>query len=293
MTLLQMKYFQTVASAKSICAAAEQLGISHTTLSITIARMEAELGYSLLEKQGRGVYLTAYGKKVLHYSNVILQSIEDIQKEFGEMQGVYDQNRIALGITDSDYSGEWILGFLQQYPEVELSLTQMSTEEIYNQLLAGSLDFGIINEVEKQPQLKSKLLFSLPYQLLVFKTHPFAQREAITLEELAKEPLISLPPSQRNRMIDKLCAETQIRPNIVFEGAPDIMREMFHSGIGSILTCSHNYRQWMKLSEDYYTLLNISGISARYETYLVWAKQRYQSRWVSLIKKWMFDYYHV
>lgn len=293
MTLLQLEYFQEIAIEKSLSVAAKKLGVSPSTLSITMNRLEEELGYSLFEHCGKNILLTPYGKEVLNYSYVILHVIEDIELDFREKRGMDNKEKISIGITDSNYYGDWILELLDQYPDLKLNMIQMSREEIYSNLLLGNLDFGISNKLEHPEQLNFKLLFSQPYQLLVFQDHPFANKSMISLDELSKEPLISLPPSHKNRMIDSLCQEVCLHPNIIFEGDSDIMCEMFHFNIGSILTCAHNSRQWMKLSDDNYSMLNIEGVSSRYEMYLIWPKYRYLSKWARVFKDYVFNYYHI
>ena len=293
MTLLQLEYFQEIAREKSISVAAKKLGVSPSTLSITMNRLEDELGYSLFEHCGKNILLTPYGKEVLSYSYVILHVIEDIELDFKEKHGIENKGKISIGITDSNYYGDWILELLDQHPDLKLNMIQMSREEIYNNLLLGNLDFGISNKLEYPEQLNFKLLFSQPYQLLVFQDHPLASKGMITLDELAKEPLISLPPSHKNRMIDSLCQEVCLHPNIIFEGDSDIMCEMFHFNIGSILTCAHNSRQWMKFSDDNYSMLNIEGVTSRYEMYLIWPKYRYLSKQARVFKDYVFDYYHI
>lgn len=293
MTLLQLEYFQELAKVKSLSIAAKQLGVSQSTLSLTINRLEKEVGYPLFERQGKTILLTLYGEEVLKSSYKILHAIEDIKLDFKESQGIVDNGKISIGITDSSYYGDWILELLNDYPDFKLNMMQMSREEMYNNLLLGNLDFGISNKVEYKEQLYFKLLFSQPYQLLVLRQHPFAHKNSISINELSKEPLITLPPSHKNRMIDTLCQEVDFHPNIIFEGAPDIMCEMLHFQVGSILTCAHNSKQWMKFSDEYYSMLNIDGVQSRYEMYLIWPRHRYLSQWKQIFKKYIFDYYHI
>lgn len=295
MKLLQLEYFQEVAKAQSITKAAKILNISQPTLSIMISKLEEELGYPLLNRQGRNISLTPYGEKVLRYSYIVLHKMEDIKLEFGEMRGEEAEQKISLGLTDSNFYGDWILELLKKYPESKLNSVQMCRDDIYYNLLTGNLDFGICNGAGTvfSQQLNSRLLFSQPYQLLVFKDHPLAANGSITIEQLRKEPLISLPPSHKERMIDNVTRELQFKPNIIFEGNSDIMIEMFHARVGSILTCAHNCKQWMRLPADQYEVLNIQGVNLRYEMYLVWAKHRYLSKWAQTFHDYVLDYYHV
>lgn len=293
MNLLQLEYFQEVAKLQSITKAAKKLGISQSALSIMMGKLEEEIGYPLFSRQGRSISTTPYGETVLHYSYSILHEMEDIEREFQELRGEEDKKNLVLGVTDSNYYGDWMVGLVQEHPEIQINVRQMSREEIYRNLMIGELDFGISNEMEYYGQLGSQQLFSQPYQLLVRADHPLAEKEQITLEELAREPILSLPPSHKERMIDNLSTSMHFTPNIVFEGNQDIMVEMFHAGVGSILTCSHNRKQWMKKSADQYAILNIIGSPARYEMYLLWAKHRYLSNRAKAFQKYVLDYYHV
>ena len=293
MNLLQLEYFQEVAKVSSITQAARVLNISQSALSIMMNKLETEIGYPLFEKQGRNIVITPYGKTVLHYSYILLHEMEDIQKEFRELRGEENEWKLSLGVTDSNYYGDWILDLMNDYPELQLNVLQMSCDEIYKNLLIGKLDFGISNGMEYYEQLDSQLLFSQPYQLLVLKNHPLARKGYITMEELVQEPMLSLPPSHKNRMVDNLSAAVHFQPNIVFEGNADIMEQMFHAGIGSVLTCAHNRGQWMRGPREDYALLDIVGTSARYEMYLVWSKNRYHIRCARMFQDYVFDYYHV
>ena len=293
MNLLQLAYFQEVAKHQSITQAAKVLDLSQSALSIMMNKLETEIGYPLFTKQGRNIAITSYGEKVLYYSYILLHEMEDIQREFTELRGEENEWKLNLGVTDSNYYGDWILKLMNDYPELQLNVLQMSRDEIYENLLIGKLDFGISNGMEYYEELDSQLLFSQPYQLLVMKDHPLARKGHITMEELVREPLLSLPPSHKERLIDNLSSAMHFRPNIVFEGNADIMEQMFHVGVGSILTCTHNCRQWMRYPREQYGLLDIVGTSARYEMYLVWSKNRYQSKCARVFRNYVFDYYHV
>ncbi len=293
MNLLQLEYFQEVAKAQSITKAAKKLKISQSALSIMMNKLESSIGYPLLNRQGRTIRITRYGEVVLYYSYILLNEMKDIQQEFIELQGLEQKYTLVLGVTDNNYYGDWLLKLMEQYPDMHLNVLQMSREDIYRNLLIDNLDFGISNQIEYHDQLSSQLLFSQPYQLLVRYNHPLASKGTITVEELMQEPIISLPPSHKERMIDNLSCDMHFRPNIVFEGNSDIMSEMFHAGVGSILTCAHNRKQWMIKAPEEYALLDVIGSNARYEMYLLWSSHRFLPKQARIFKEFVFDYYHI
>ena len=154
MTLLQLEYFQEVVKSGSIAKAAEILGISRSALSITLERLETDLGYPLFERKNKDIVITPYGQKVLHYSYKILHTMEDIQQDFLERRGMENKKKITVGVTDNNYYGDWVLDLLEQYPELKLNLRHMSREEIYDNLLTGNCWYCVIIHWPSKNQLQ-------------------------------------------------------------------------------------------------------------------------------------------
>ncbi|MCY8819109.1 LysR family transcriptional regulator, partial [Bacillus atrophaeus] len=81
MELLQLKYFQTVAFTEHVSKAAKLLNIAQPSLSLTIRRLEDELGTKLFERKGRNIQLSSSGKILLKHVNRIFTEIENAQME--------------------------------------------------------------------------------------------------------------------------------------------------------------------------------------------------------------------
>ena len=85
MELLQLQYFSEVVRQKSVTKAAQLLHISQPALSQTIRRLENELGVKLFEKSGKGIQLTAKGRRFYSQISPALGSIhsaaEDIKSD--------------------------------------------------------------------------------------------------------------------------------------------------------------------------------------------------------------------
>lgn len=111
MNLLQLEYFQEVARQESITKAAKVLNISQSALSIMMGKLEGELGYPLFIRKGRNISITPYGERVVYYSYILLNKMEDIQREFQELRGEETEQKISLGVTDSNYYGDWLLTY--------------------------------------------------------------------------------------------------------------------------------------------------------------------------------------
>lgn len=72
MDLRQLEQFDEIARLGTVSAAAQSLHISQPALSRSIARLEAELGVELFERQGRKMTLSRAGRASLEYVRSIL-----------------------------------------------------------------------------------------------------------------------------------------------------------------------------------------------------------------------------
>lgn len=294
MNFLQLQYFIKIIEHGSFSRAAEALGISQAALSLSYNKLEKELGYPLIEHHKRKIVLTPYGKIFLNFSVIITNEVDDIHFEFQEMKGIFDEKNVFLGISDSQYYADWLIDIYDVYPDMKLHTIVLSESQIQQGLINGQLDFGIISGPSIKPTLNRRLLTSQPYELLILAGHPLANRTMINAELLEEEPLLSLSPSLENeRIVDILSRELHFSPNIIFEGSQEVMIDLFHAGLGGIVTCAHDKRQYMHLPPENYCSLEILGTSSRYEFYLQWAEHRYFTKYNQLFRDYVLNYYHL
>lgn len=294
MNFLQLEYFIKIVEHGSFSRAAEDLGISQAALSLSHTKLKKELGYPLIEHHKRKIMLTPYGKIFLNFCTIITNEMDDIHFEFQEMKGIFEEKNVFLGISDNQYYADWLIDIYDIYPDMKLHTMILSESQIQQRLINGQLDFGIISGPNVKPTLNRRLLTSQPYELLVLADHPLANRTMINAELLAEEPLLSLSPSSENeRIVDILSRELNFEPNIIFEGSQEVMIDLFHAGLGGIVTCAHDKRQYMRFAPENYCTLEILGPSSRYEFYLQWAEHRYFTKYNQLFRDYVLSYYHL
>ncbi|MFD6167227.1 LysR family transcriptional regulator [Oerskovia sp. NPDC060287] len=83
MELRHLRYFTAVVEAGSFTAAAVRLHLSQPPLSVAIAKLEAEVGVSLLVRTPRGVEPTSAGRYLLDASSRVLGDVDDIVSALG------------------------------------------------------------------------------------------------------------------------------------------------------------------------------------------------------------------
>jgi DNA-binding transcriptional LysR family regulator len=88
---LQLKYFQEVAKYEHFTRASENLHIAQSTLSISISRLEEELGVQLFDRIGKHIKLNRYGKVFLDRVDKVFLQLEVGKKELQDMAENKDQ----------------------------------------------------------------------------------------------------------------------------------------------------------------------------------------------------------
>lgn len=148
-------YFIEVAERKNISRAAERLGITQPSLSSAIRRLEDCTGTELLIRSRTGVELTRSGKEMLHHGRLLLQD--------------WEQLKTNIVKRDSQVSGQYVIGchpsvalymlseflphLLSEYPQLEIRLVHDLSRKITERVISSEVDFGIVVNPVKHPDL--------------------------------------------------------------------------------------------------------------------------------------------
>lgn len=193
MDLRRIRHFNTLAETLNFSRAAERLHIAQPALSVSIQKLEAELGTRLFERTPTGVLLTPSGhaalleaRRLLYHGEQMMRSARDLAAGTG--------GRLRIGFVGSAIYRvipTLIPGFCSQYPKVELVLTEATSARILSMLNEESLDVGIV----RTPLLRSHgaSLHTLQRDRFVAAipaSHPLAACTSLRLLDLAKEPFI-------------------------------------------------------------------------------------------------------
>lgn len=179
MDTTSLKTFLTIAELGSFSLAAEKLYLTQPAISKRIQSLETEMDTRLFDRIGRQSLLTPAGKILLNHAQVILQQLEDSQREISNLS---QQVSGKLSFGTSHHIGlhrlpKILKQYSQLYPDVELDIHFMDSELVYQLVQSGKLELGIITIPDQD---KNELdIISLWQDTLVFvagKTHPLSKR---------------------------------------------------------------------------------------------------------------------
>lgn len=208
MELKQLEYFIVLCEELHFTRAAEKLGIAQPSLSQQIQLLEHEIGTPLIDRVGKKNAITEAGKVLLHHCYNIFHEISQARTAISEIQGL-ERGALKIGalLTVVNYLlPPTVIGFHNNYPNVDLSILGLRTGDIFKVLLQNELDLGIVSLPIEHDELETISLFKEDLALVAHINHSVTQESYVTLEILKKVPSILLPSSYFIRqMIDESC----------------------------------------------------------------------------------------
>ena len=221
MDLRSLKYFTVVAQELNITRAAEKLNMSQPPLSNQLKALEEELGVTLLIRGKRHLQLTEAGNLLLRRANQILELADKTRQELADLKDGLS-GTISIGIVEGRAPflvSRWISGFREEFPRIQYSLWNGSSDDVLDRLYRGLVDIAVIAAPYDTEHLEGFQVGREPWVAIIPAGHPLAKVEGkqISLFSLAGEPLIV--PSRKSRVdaIRKWFREIGEEPNIICE----------------------------------------------------------------------------
>lgn len=221
MDLRSLYYFTVVAREQNFTRAAEKLNMSQPPLSNQIKNLEEELGTTLMIRGKRNVTLTEAGKLLYRRSAQLLDLADRTKNEIVAMtEGI--SGMLFFGIVEGKapfLAGKWITGFREEYPLVNFTLWNGSSDDIIAQIRKGTMEVGIIAAPYDEEHLEGISVGCEPWVAMIPENHPLAAdaEYPIALTELKDQPLIVPHRSSRVDAIRKWFKDAEVEPQIVCE----------------------------------------------------------------------------
>jgi DNA-binding transcriptional LysR family regulator len=147
MDLRQLRYFMVVAEERSVTRAASRLHLTQPPLSAQLARLEHELGVTLLVRHRRGVDLTEAGSHLLEHARLLLAGMDaatDSVRRLGE--GRVGRLTCAFGsATVWSVLAPLLRRYHDERPDVVVDFVEDGPDGVVEHLRARRADVGVLH----------------------------------------------------------------------------------------------------------------------------------------------------
>ena len=192
MELHPLRVFLTVASEKSFSRAAEKLLRTQPAISLSIQRLESEVGEKLIDRSAKDLLLTDAGKIVLEYARRFENLQAELENALAEMRDK-SAGRLTIGANESCtlYLLDHIERYRSQYPRIKVQVRRSLSSRIPAELIDGELELGILTYDPEDDRLITKVIYHDHLAFVVSPEHRFAPRGEVSIAELGTENFIA------------------------------------------------------------------------------------------------------
>lgn len=265
-----MRAFACVVREGSITDAAQRLGVSQSAVSQQIAKLEAALGTQVLVRQRDGVELTAAGQDLFPLADqfhTLDQQINDHLRghatlKKGHLTIIANAPQPALSLINI---------YARQFPSVSIDFTLFDWASAMERVRERRVDVAVVTDPRASDDLYIQPLLTARYVLYARADHPLAQRDCVTLRDVAAYTLI-LPEkgSLTQRVVSKALHDQGITPNrLVKMTTFPVMKEAILQGIGVGLFLENSSVAEPRLRE-----IAVTELQAQFSTCIVIPKHK-------------------
>ncbi|MBL4765447.1 MAG: LysR family transcriptional regulator [Colwellia sp.] len=192
MNLKRLEYFCQLAITGNFTRAANIIGIAQPALTITIQKLEQEVGLKLINRAEKNAILTTEGQVLYKLATQLLTQAKQVELELEELKDL-ERGTIRFGVSammGSYYFPKVLTAFKQEYPYIKIHLVDQGTAALEKMLLNSELDLALVRGDLENPQLRYTELIDEEIVAGMVKTHPLAKEKTLSLAQFCQQPLV-------------------------------------------------------------------------------------------------------
>lgn len=235
-SLHELRVFVTLAESGHFTHAAERLGMSQSSLSAALAKLERQLGTRLFDRHTRSCRVNDAGAALLPAARRL---VADWEQLFSQARDItrFVHGRVAVAAPNVQCSlllPPLIRAFRDSHPGVRVVLHDVPEHEVHALVRSGAADLGIATRTEARLDLVGTDMATDEFVAVMPPGHPLAERRTLDWAHVAREPVIGyLPGNPVRKLLEEKLAARGIVLDYAFEIAlPWTMMGLAREGLG-------------------------------------------------------------
>lgn len=299
MDFRQIEAFLSVYKLNSFSRAAEMLYLTQPTVSAHINTLETELGVKLFDRSSKEVQPTPGGKIFYDYARDMINTRD------GAFISLKDYTRRIRGrveLAASTIPGQYLLpgvmkGFVERYPQVRFSLSQMDSLSVLDLLKDKRVELGVVGSKEPGDRLEYSYLTADNLVLITPNTGKYAfwVEGAIDFNSLKEEPFLLRETGSGTRQefekaLQGIGIDIKTLNIIARLNSSEAINHSVSEGLGLSVVSSLSAADYLSLNKI--KAFTIKGLNLKRAFYLANLKNRPLSPIMSVFKEYILQYFN-
>ena len=215
------------------------------------------------------------------HADFVFEQLEAMEQSLAQTKEILE-NEFTLSVSNSMFLNGWLQQFVLDNPKIRLRQKMLSENQMLEALLEESIDVALGEFDQDIPGIVRKTIVEDEYVITIPKGHPLAEKQEIFFADIQNENIVALPSNTILKIADRMFAQRECKPNIVFEGNQRMMTKMMYLNRG-ILFASRQMLYMPYLSKDRFfnespsyevIVRSIADLECHYHLALCWKEER-------------------
>jgi DNA-binding transcriptional LysR family regulator len=221
-SLRQLRAFAAVYRLRKLSAAAQQLSVTQSAISVLIRQMEEGLGTRLFDRTTRSLQATRAADEAIVVADRILRDLDSLGTGLRDLTALR-RGRVSVAVTPT--LGEIVLPeplrqFASDHPDIHVAVDDCAPDQFVARVVNGHVDFGVGTPEQAAADVETQMLRRDLLAVVVPRAHPLARLGRVRWAQLADHAVITVRPGYGIRpLIDATAARAGISLNVVNEVA--------------------------------------------------------------------------
>ena len=232
-----LKIFCDLVALRSFSKTAEKHLLSQSAVSQQLAQLELTHKCQLIDRKKRPIELTKEGQLFYKAATDMLDRYEQLKSELNALKSSSGSriNVAAIYSIGMHTLPDYVKKFMVNYPKVNVHIEYLSADKIYELVLTGDIDIGLVAVPKRDKRLDVYDFEDEPLVLACSPKHPLSRESQVDIHQLQFERFIGFGKDVPTRMwIDNILQRYNIvvRPVMEFDNIETIKRAIeINSGI--------------------------------------------------------------
>lgn len=281
MDIRQLRAFAKVYERRSFSRAAEDLALSQPTISSHIASLEQTIRVTLFDRMGRCILPTQAADILYSHCQTVFSSLCRAESEIRLLTNdVFGELRLGGSTIPTNYMFPDLLSsFLQNYPNVRISLVEGDSLDILNLISRGEISVGVVGAKDESSEMEFHALVDDSLVVLASPLFLSGQRTPITMRTIVNMPWIVRQPGSGTRLAVEQALEKagylpkELNVVCVVDGTEALLR-FVRGGMGISVSSRLAAREYLQRGE--LTIVSLPDLHFERSFYVVHHPMRHK-----------------